>query len=213
MSEEARSQMPNIPAGADDKATYQKLLAGLVDQAAEHPFALIKLDKLADAADVPLSTVEGFFPNHQAAASGLALHYSELAAADVAMGQIADPDDNWQGVVHDIFRRGRAFYRKHPTALKIRLGGVQSAGVRHVLLQNGYTFASMIQHQVEKHFIIPGNADLTADFMNAIVITDALWSMSVYLHGDITDDAVEASERAVAGYLEQVLGQRLKMRA
>ncbi|MEL6857797.1 MAG: TetR/AcrR family transcriptional regulator [Pseudomonadota bacterium] len=212
MSDEARSQMPNIPADETDKAAYQKLIAAAAALAAEQTAFSIQLDRLAETAGVPLPTVERFFPNPEAAASALALHYSERAASEVALDQLATPEDNWQGIVHDIFRRGRVFYRKHPVALKLRLGAVQNAGVRHILLQNGYAFAALIQHEIQKHFIIPGNADLTEDFMNAITITDALWSLSVYQHGEITNDAVEASERAVAGYLEQVLGQRLKSR-
>ncbi|MEO1660245.1 MAG: TetR/AcrR family transcriptional regulator [Pseudomonadota bacterium] len=212
MSDEARSQMPNIPADETDKAAYQKLIAAAVALAAEQTDFSIELDRLAETAGVPLPTVERFFPNPEAVASALALHFSEIAGADIALDQIADPENNWQGIVHDIFRRGRVFYRKHPVALKLRLGAFQNAGVRHILLQNGYAFAALIQTEIEKHYVIPGNANLTEDFRNAITMTDALWSLSVYQYGEITNNAVEASERAVAGYLEQVLGQRLKAR-
>ena len=212
MCDDARAQMPNIPSDAGARATYDGLIQALIDYVATQDFPSIQLEDVADAADMQLEDVKRFLPNSEAASSALALYYSQLAATEIAKDQIADADQNWQGIVHDVFRRGRIFYKKHPVALKIRLGGVQSAGVRHILMQNGLVFASLIQNEVSMHYIIPGNADLTEDFLNAIIITDALWSMSVYRHGEITDEAIESSERAVAGYLEQVLGQRLKTR-
>lgn len=212
MCDDARAQMPNIPSDTAARATYDGLVQTLIDYVAKQDFPSIQLEDVANAANMSLDDVRRFLPNPEAAISALALYYSELAAAEVAKDQIASPDDNWQGIVHDVFRRGRIFYKKNPVALKIRLGSVQSAGVRHILMQNGLLFASLIQNEVSMHFVIPGNADLTEDFLNAIIITDALWSMSVYRYGEITDQAIESSESAVAGYLEQVLGQRLKTR-
>lgn len=212
MCDDVRAQMPNIPSDPAAKSKYDALIQVLIDLVAILDVPSIQLEDLASAADISMQEVQRFLPNSGAAASALALYYSELASIEVAKDQIGDPDANWQGIVHDVFRRGRIFYKKNPVALKIRLGGVQSAGVRHVLMQNGIVFAALLQNEVATRFVIPGNADLTDDFLNAIVITDALWSMSVYRHGEITDEAVEASERAVAGYLEQVLGQRLKTR-
>lgn len=209
----AISQMPRPPASADETVAYDKLLDAIDEMIVEGDPSTIALSKLADRSGTPLATADRFFPNPEAAAAGLALRYVELAAKEIMSDQTASGAENWQDVVSEILNRGRVFYKKYPAAAKLRLGTGQSASVRHIMLQSTWGLAGAIGGELERIFIIPSNLDLVTELCYAIVISDALWSLSYTLHEDITDDLAEEAERAVSSLLIPILGSRLTQRA
>lgn len=211
-SAKALSQLPMVPVRADGRATYDTVLDAVDAFLLEHDPDDISLKDIADQTNLPVASVYNLFPNPAAAAAALTMRYVELAASEIMSDQSATRSENWQGVVNQIFQRGRAFYAKYPAALKLRLGHSQTAGVRHVILQSTWSLADIIQSELERLFRVPQSAGLVNDLARAIVISDALWSLSVELHGEITDELAEEAEHAVSSLLEPIFGTSLPLR-
>lgn len=209
----ALSQLPREPSRADGQVTYSKLLDALENFLCEHDPDEISLKDLADATKTPVASVYHFFPNPEAAAAGLTLRYAAIAADEIMSNQSDSKSENWQGVVFEILRRGREFNAKYPAARKLRFGSGQSAGVRHIILQSNWRLAEIIKSELERLYKVPTHASLLTELVYAIVIVDALWRLSIELHGDITTDMAEEAERAVTAILEPLFGTALPRRS
>lgn len=211
-SDKALSQLPRAPVGADDQADYNKLLDALDRFLCDNDLDDISLEQLAKATEIPAARVSHFFPNAPAAAAGLTIRYVQLASNQIMSNQSASGSESWQDVVYEILRRGRAFFTEYPAAEKLRLGGGQSAGVRQLILQSTWSLAQVIKDELDRLFHVPPNSSLLDELAYAIVISDALWSVSLTLHGEITGEMAEEAERAVAALLEPAFGTRLPSR-
>ena len=205
-------EMPVAPSGPTEAAIYKNLLATIERQLEQMEGVQIELADLAAAADVSLEQVKAFFPVPAAATVALAEHYVQLAAGMIFVDHSGDPEANWEGVVHEVLKRGRTIYKDHPVAKKIRLGAQQSAGLRYLLVKSNQLLAERLSEEIHRLFIVPDQVDLVEELAHGIIISDALLSVSFQLHGEITDEIIDVAERAVTGYLVQSLGQRLKIR-
>ncbi|MEO1553828.1 MAG: TetR/AcrR family transcriptional regulator [Pseudomonadota bacterium] len=212
-SEKALSQLPRMPVRADGKATYDKVLDAVDAFLRDNDPDEISLNEMAEKTSLPVASVYHLFPNPEAAAAALTMRYVERAADEIMSKQSATTAEGWQGVVYQIFHRGRAFYAKYPAAMKLRLGSSQSAGVRHVILQSTWRLAEIIVSELERLFRMPNTTGLVDELAYAIIISDALWSLSIELHGEITDDMAEQAEQAVSALLEPLFGTTLPVRA
>lgn len=59
---------------------------------------------------------------------------------------------------------------------------------------------------------MPELPDLVERFSELILISDALWALSVYRHGHITDASEEQARRAREAYARTFLPEYLKLR-
>ncbi|MEL6860017.1 MAG: TetR/AcrR family transcriptional regulator [Pseudomonadota bacterium] len=212
-SERVLAQLPRKPVRADGMVTYERLLDQIETFFSADGTTSLSLKQIAVATDMSVASVYHFFPVPEAALAALMERYLERAATEIMLNQSDDDGENWQGVVTTVMSRGRAFYEKYPAALKLGLGLVQCASVRHLLLESNWALAETIFAELDRLFMLPKVADLVDHFAYAIVISDALWSLSVSLHGTITDDLASAAERAVTGYLVPHLGYNLRSKS
>ena len=208
-SEATLAQMPRKPVRADGLITYQKLVDAVDAKLATAPGIDIRLKSIADETDLPVASVYHFFPNPEAALAAVTERYVELAAIEVIANHAPLKTRNWQDVIKTIFIRARAFYKKFPAAQKLRLGPVQCESVRHLILESNWALAEATKIELERLFVVPDLPRLVDDLAYAIVICDALWSLSISLHGAITDDLAAEAERTVAGSLTAKLGSKL----
>lgn len=211
-SAEALAEMPNKPSAPDEIEIYRNLLEALDGILAYDDAASLELTNLAEATNTPIESLEKFFPNPEAVGTALTERYVELAGQEIMLGHTNDGSANWQSVVLEIFGRGRGFYEKYPAAAKLRLSTKQSDGVRHIVLTSTWALAGIIQSELERLFVIPTGVVLLDDLAHSIVISDALWSLSMTKHGRITDEMADEAERAVVGFLAPILGNRLPLR-
>ncbi|MEO1020681.1 MAG: hypothetical protein AAFY56_23830, partial [Pseudomonadota bacterium] len=170
------------------------------------------LAELAEVASVPIEVAHARFPVEEAALTGLAKHYVRQLGSKIGAGHRDRDGENWEGIVSEVLRRGRAYYHAHPVAMKLRLGVGIPAGARLVYLESLSALAQMLNDEANRLFVLPERTDITDELAEAIYISDALWSLSVMRHGFISDHAAETAERAAAAYLEPLLGKRLKRR-
>lgn len=169
----------------------------------------VSLNAIAESAQVPVASVYHFFPVPEAALAALAERYTELAAIEVMSNHSIEKDRNWQGVVNSIFSRGQVFFGKYPAAKKLRYAPHQSASARHILLESNWGLAAVIEQELARLFKLPMKASLIDDLAYAIAISDALWSLSIALHGEVTDELALEAERAVTAFLLPLLGSKL----
>lgn len=192
-------------------ATYTKLLNEIETAFSKSNNASVSLKDVADAAQVPVASVYHFFLMPEAALAALTERYIELSAIEIMSNHVSDPERNWQGIINDIFDRGREFYDKYPAARKLRLTAHNSESTRYLILESNWALAETIYSELNRLFVLPETSGLVDDIARAIVISDALWSLSVSIHGTVTDEFAMEAERAVSLYLYPVLGPQLTM--
>ena len=205
--------MPRKPVRADGIETYDKLLNEIEASFSKSNSASVSLRDVADAVQVPVASVYHFFPMPEAALAALTERYVELSAIEIMSNHVSDPEENWQGVINDIFSRGRRFYKKYPAARKLRLAAHNSESARYLILESNWALAETIYSELDRLFVLPEASGLVDDIARAIVISDALWSLSVSIHGAVTDEFAMEAERAVSLYLFPVLGPQLATKA
>ncbi|MEO1659744.1 MAG: TetR/AcrR family transcriptional regulator [Pseudomonadota bacterium] len=197
--------MPRKPVRADGLRTYQKLLDAVDNRLNTEAGTDIRLTAIAAETGLPVASVYHFFPNPEAALAAVTEKYVEQAAIEIMSNHKPDEVQHWQDLVKAIFARGRIFYQKHPAAQKLRLGPVQCESVRHLVLVSNWALAEAIQLELQRLFAIQASPGLIDDLAYAIAISDALWSLSVSLHGVITDDLAFEAERMVVAFLSAKL--------
>ena len=208
----ASSQAPAPPVSDDDKAAYRQLLIALDDLLNRRHDLSFTLAELAEAASVPIEVAQARFPVEEAALTGLAKHYVRQLGSKIGAGHRDRDGENWEGIVSEVLRRGRAYYHAHPVAMKLRLGVGIPAGARLVYLESLSALAQMLNDEANRLFVLPERTDITDELAEAIYISDALWSLSVELHGEITDELAEEAEHAVSSLLEPIFGTSLPLR-
>ncbi len=208
-SDLAIAQMPRKPVRSDGVATYEKLVSTIDTIFARDDSRTISLKELADAANVPVASVYHFFPVPEAALAALVEQYIEKAAVEIMSNLEPAEGSNWQGIVNEIFARGRVFNEKYPAAKKVRLCPHSSESARYLLLESNWTLAAAIASEFDRLFVLAPHLHIVDDLAMTIILTDALWSTSIALHGEITDQYAAEAERAVASFLFPVLGAEL----
>lgn len=205
--------MPRKPTRADGIATYEKLLNEIDSIFGNGDRASLSLKDVAESAGVPVASAYHFFPSPEAALAALTERYIELAAIELMSNHAADTSLNWQGVVNDIFCRARDFYQKYPSAQKLRLRSHNSESARYLLLESNWALAEVISLELDRLFDVPNQVSLIEDLALAITLADALWALSVTIHGTVTDRYALEAERAVTAFLLPILGSRLPLKA
>ena len=208
-SELVLAQMPRRPVRSDGVATYGRLVETVDAIFAREDSQTVSLKEVADAANVPVASVYHFFPVPEAALAALVERYIETAAIEIMSNLDPAEGSNWQGIVNEIFARGRVFNEKYPAAKKVRFRPHSSESARYLLLESNWTLAEQIASEFDRLFVLPPHLNIVDDLATALILTDALWSTSIALHGEITDHYAAEAERAVASFLYPVLGAGL----
>ena len=208
-SELVLAQMPRRPVRSDGVATYGRLVETVDAIFAREDSQTVSLKEVADAANVPVASVYHFFPVPEAALAALVERYIETAAIEIMSNLDPAEGSNWQGIVNEIFARGRVFNEKYPAAKKVRLCPHSSESARYLLLESNWILAEAIASEFDRLFVLPPHLNIVDDLAMTIILTDALWATSIALHGEITDHYAAEAERAVASFLFPVLGAEL----
>ena len=206
------AETPRKPSDEEEEKLHEKLLVAAETFLLNGDITKLSLDHLAILADASIEEVSQFFTNPESVATALTERYVELAGRETILDHTPNPIDNWQGMVLEILERGQAFYERHPAAAKLRFGSKQSAGVRFVFLKGTWVFAELIEQELSRGFVVPPLPNLIDDLARCVVLSDALWSFSLTTRGKITSEYTREVERAVVGYLQPVLGDKLEIR-
>ncbi|MFC5430733.1 TetR/AcrR family transcriptional regulator [Paraburkholderia denitrificans] len=164
---------------------------------------------IAAAMQTSPPTIYHFFPSVSLVFVALAERYlarfeEVIKTLDVVVG-------SWQEFDAVMSRRLIAIYHESSSVRKVILGSC-SAEIRHRDLECDKVVANAIVDALSKRFVMPAIPSLPERFLEAIVISDALFALSLHQHNFITPEAEENARRARVSYLRNVLPEYLIVR-
>lgn len=197
----ANPQAPRRPVRANGRRRFDLLLDAAERLLQRGDLEPLSIRNLAREAGVPMASVYHFLP-HPAAVS-VALSERYLAELEV---RIAAPipdrrTRSWAGIVAVLNRRGVGFYRDHPYAQKLILGSDHSWAIRQADLANNRRIADAITAFLADQIPEGTPGELLEAVVTGITIGDAVFSLSIAEHGEITDPMARDAWLAVCAYL------------
>jgi AcrR family transcriptional regulator len=209
---ERRPNAPRQPARGRGQTRYAALVeATEILLQTESPDG-VGLYRIAEQAGVPPASVYHFFPTKEAAFTALAnrmadelmeVHRAPMRARDV---------QTWQSLFRVDAGRARDFYNRNPAALKIFYGGYGGVDARRVDETITYRLASAVYQRMDRIFHMPFIREPARKFVCRMAILDAIWGVSVQLHGTITDDYHEDALYACITYSQQIFPEVMELR-
>lgn len=173
--------------------------------------AMVSVHRLAAELEMPAASIYHFFPEAPLVFVALAERYLrgfEEAADDTAALEF----DTWQELQTHGFREVRAFFNANTPARKVLLGPAISSDIRTRDLQSDMEMAKRGIAQMNRMFVMPEMPDLLERSIELIVISDALWALSIYRHDTITEEMEEQARRARIAYSRTYLPEYMPKR-
>lgn len=166
---------------------------------------------LAERLDCPRATIYKFFPTPYALFNTLAeqhlaaLEQALLARASVELQLRSGPD--WRDATRAIVRAAADYYREHPVACILLLGGHATDDSFRAM---AYTVDRLgrLTHQLLVHAGITLRTSAPDESALAIEFGTTCFRVSYLLHKDITHDYVEAGADAMIAFIERRAGLR-----
>lgn len=172
----------------------------------------ISIHRIASELDMSAASIYHFFPDPALVFAALAERY--LGVFERAAAEALPQDfDTWQDLQTYGFRSARDFFNANAPARKVLLGGpALSYDIRRMDLQSDAKMAALGLQQMASQFVLPDIPDLIGRSIEVIVISDALWALSIHLHGTITEEMEERARRARIAYARTYLPEYLHKR-
>jgi AcrR family transcriptional regulator len=171
----------------------------------------ISIYTLAEDLGISPPSIYHFFPDAAHVFIALAERYDQnfIEAMDKPLPVSIH---TWQDLQGARFGQFRACYNESPAIRKILLGSGLSAKIRARDLDTDRLIAVKGAAEMRRLFVISETEDLVERMTELIVINDALWALSVYRHGYITDDVEEQARRARTAFSRTFLPEYLPLR-
>jgi AcrR family transcriptional regulator len=174
--------------------------------------AAVSIHRLAGEIGIPAASIYHFFPEPPLVFAALAERYLnqfEERAADEAPIVF----DTWQELQTHRFGTARDFFNANAPARKVLLDGpALSFDIRMRDLQSDVVTATRGVEEMNRLFILPDIPHLIERSIEVIVLSDAMWSLSIHRHGTITDEMEEQARRARIAYARTYLPEYLPKR-
>lgn len=171
----------------------------------------ISIHKIAAELGISAASIYHFFPEAPLVFAALAERYlRHFESSDPS----ADREfETWQEFQTHSFRAGRDYFNANVPARKVLLlGPAFSYDIRKQDLQSDLIMATRGIEQMRRHFIVPEIPGLIERSTEVIVISDALWALSILRHGAITEEMEEQARRARIAYARTYLPEYLPRR-
>lgn len=201
-----RPALPRKPQRANGRLRYEHLLdAAERLLVADGPDALT-IQRLAQAAGVPMASVYHFFPGPSSVSIGLAERY--LAGLAEVIGQpVSDAATlAWQDIVAALMDRAVGYYIAHPYAQRLILGSDHSWQIRQSDLANNRLLADFAADLLAPRFPQADPQALHRAIIVAISIGDAVLTLAVAEQGGITRAFGREATLAICGYMAAKFG-------
>jgi AcrR family transcriptional regulator len=170
----------------------------------------ISIYDLAAELNTSPPSIYHFFPDISLVFVGLAERYlDEIKHMPL---EVDKPVANWQELNDIQFERVRVIYETRAPVRKILLGPGYSYEILNRDLATSVVNAARLLELMGRHFDMPNIPNLLDRLVEMIKISDAMWMVSIYRHGRITDEGAELARRARTGYLRTVLPEYLPPR-
>ena len=171
----------------------------------------IGVHQLAGELGISAATIYHFFPEPSLIFQALAERYiSDIEALNVSLSSFVP--DTWQDVQTQGFRLSMDYFNNNVAARKVILGSAASYDIRIRDFESDRVLAEGGLDNLRRHFILPEDPGLVDRCLEVIVINDAIWSLSIYRHGIITEGMEEQARRARIAYGRTFLPEYLPRR-
>jgi AcrR family transcriptional regulator len=172
----------------------------------------IGLYQIAEKAGVPPGSVYHFFPTKEAAYQALAERY--LADLLKMHGEPIEARKirTWMDLSAIDMRRAMDFYNARPPMMKILYGGYGGVEARGIDILVTEQMAQSAYDRLNRIFHVPPVHNDSRKARVALAIFDSIWTISVRLHGKITEEYYEEAFRAVVAYRRLYLPEFLEPR-
>ena len=191
---------------------YQALLEATEALLVEADPDVIGLYQIAEKAGVPPASVYHFFPTKEAAYQALAERYLEGLLRMHSEPIEAALITSWQGLSAIDMRRAMEYYNARPPMLKILYGGYGGVGARNIDIVTNEKLARAGYRRLNKIFHVPHLPDEETKAQIALGILDAIWTISVRLHGKITEAYYQEALSACTAYRRLYMPEFLQPR-
>lgn len=171
----------------------------------------ISIYTLADATGISPPSIYHFFPDASHVFQALAERYYDRFV-EVFDHPPAAEFETWQDLQALRFEEGRDYYNANTAARRLLLGSGMSAMIRARDLEIDRQIAERSGEELRRYFVIPDLPDLVQRLTEQLVVSDALWTLSVHRHGLITDEIYEQSRRAREAFGRTFLPEYLPLR-
>lgn len=199
--EQSDAAQPRLPVRANGRRRYELLLDAaerLLEQGEGQP---LTIQRLAREAGVPMASVYHFLPSPAAVSVALSQRYM-AGFGELVMRPVPNRERlGWREVIATLNQRAVTFYREHPYAQKLILGSDHSWAIRRSDLANNRRIAGAVVELVADKF-----PDVPADVLFEAVVVgisigDAVFTLSIAEHGEITPALGQEAALAMCGYL------------
>lgn len=214
MKKEApRVSVPNIrrPRQKRSQERFQAILDAAERALWKQEPGQISIYTLADEADMTPASLYHFFPDAQYVLVALAERYYEGFAQWVTEPLTCEVS-SWQDVMDCRANASVEFYNNNDAARKLLLGSALTAALRSRDVELDRLLAERYIEELKRLFVTPEIPNWVDRATETIVINDALWSLSVHMHGVITEEASEQARRARIAYARTYLPEYLPLR-
>lgn len=195
--------LPRRPQRANGIARYAQLLDAAEAILVRDGVEALTIQALAREAGVPMASVYHYFPGPNAVPLALSDRYRE-AFFEVAAAPVEGSDRmTWPEIVRDLIDRSVAYYRSHPYAQTLLLGSGRNWAIRLNDLASNRDMAPGVAALIRDKLPPMPGAMLEEIIFVAINVFDAVMSLSVAIHGRITDDYSHEAWLATVSYMQR----------
>lgn len=204
--------LPRTPQRRNGRKKFEQLLDNLELLLESRETNEITLADLSQAAQVPTASVYHFFPNRDAAFAALAQRQFAIPLSAEVLFPPGESYDSWQQLIGKLLDRLQTEFESSIPRLKIKFGPTPCWATREVLIENNRQVAALLHSGFAERFTLPAAQDWRENFVMAVTIADAFWSLSFSRSGRITTQSADEARRAVIAYLSTYLGDSLESR-
>jgi len=167
----------------------------------------VSLQDVAGEAGLPVASLYHYFPTPAALLTALAQRYLSALEALAAQPLVHAELTQWADIVRFHARQAIAFYNAHPVAMRLLFGPESFWQIRAADLESGNRVGTIYCRKLVQHFAVAPSPSLQQAFGVAVVISDAIWSLSFARLGRIAPAMAEEAMRARLAYLRLHVGE------
>lgn len=199
------------PAQQRSRERFEAILDGAERLLEQFDPVDISIHKIAAETGIAPPSIYHFFPETPSIFAALAERYLsgfEQRISEVRLSRFT----TWQDLHTYQFRQGQDYFNSHAAARKVLLGPAFSYEIRTRDLNSDAVLAAKSIELTQRLFELPAIPNLLERWVEVIVISDAIWALSIHRYGYITDEMEEQARRARIAYTRTFLPEYLPRR-
>jgi AcrR family transcriptional regulator len=169
----------------------------------------LTIRRIAAEAGIPMASVYHFLPHPSAVSVALSERYLDELEARICAPIEGGERLDWSEIVAILNKRAVRFYRDHPYAQTLILGSDHSWAIRTADLANNRRIAEAIATFLADQFAEAAPQSLLEAVVTGITVGDAVFTLSIAEHGEITDRLAQEAWLAACAYMAARLGRPL----